>query len=174
MELSALPAGCGTIQVITGERGAGKTTTCQSIITQVRAAGQTAAGLLTPGRFLDGQKTGIHVVDLSSGEQRLLASALPGEFPGLALGCWTFDEQAIAWGNQRLAEVPPTDLLVIDELGPLEFKRQQGWMAAFDVLRRRAFRLALVVIRPECLESFSNLGFDFECKEIVSPRPPSH
>jgi hypothetical protein len=41
---------------------------------------------------------------------------------------------------------------VVDELGPLEIERGEGWQKAFDVLRGNDFTLALVVVRPELLE----------------------
>jgi hypothetical protein len=40
----------------------------------------------------------------------------------------------------------------MDELGPLEFDQQQGWMKAFDVINSLLFKKAVVVIRPELLE----------------------
>jgi nucleoside-triphosphatase THEP1 len=62
------------------------------------------------------------------------------------------------------------DVLVIDELGPLEFDLQTGWTASFEVLRRKRYRLALIVIRPECLDAFSNMGFVFQTKEITTSK----
>jgi nucleoside-triphosphatase THEP1 len=59
---------------------------------------------------------------------------------------------AVAWGNQILRETVPCDLLVIDELGPLEFNREEGWIKAFDVLESGDYRSALVVIRPTLLD----------------------
>jgi hypothetical protein len=40
----------------------------------------------------------------------------------------------------------------VDELGPLEIVRGQGWQKAFNVLNRGDFRLALVVVRPELVD----------------------
>ncbi len=168
----SLLTGHGQILVITGGRNAGKTTFCQQVVEAWRAAGRTVAGLLSPGRFdqcldrLDNRKNGFFVRDLRSGETRLAASAVPGELNGAQIGSWTFDAQIFDWGNQCLQQADGADLLVIDELGPLEFNRQTGWVASFDLLRRQNYRLALVAIRPECLEAFSGLGFAYQTKEI--------
>ena len=54
------------------------------------------------------------------------------------------------------------DLLVVDELGPLEFNLTTGWIAAFDVLSAKQFRVALVVVRPELLERARQLWPDAE------------
>lgn len=165
-----LVSGNSQIWVVTGGRGVGKTTWCQRAVNGYRQGGLTVGGLLSPGRFDGRQKTGFFAVDLASRASHLAASALPGEIDGLRLGPWTFDPGIFTWGNACLAQAATADVLVIDELGPLEFERQTGWLASFDVLRGRQYRLALVVIRPECLEAFSKLGFAFQVKEIVSPK----
>jgi nucleoside-triphosphatase THEP1 len=112
-------------------------------------------GLLSPARLEDGLKTGIEVVDVRSGTRRLLASLFAWELCGPQLCQWSFDSEAFAWGNAVLKRTLPCDLFVLDELGPLEFDRQQGWIAGFDFLDiPAAYQLAIVVVRPECVETF--------------------
>ncbi|MBN2118775.1 MAG: hypothetical protein JW730_19555 [Anaerolineales bacterium] len=161
-------AGNSNILVITGERGVGKTTYCQQAVDKYRKAGLRVSGLLSPARFDRHQKNGFFTFDLDSHETRLAASSVPDEImDGLPFGSWIFDPETLEWGNHCLKQVTATDVLVIDELGPLEFKRQMGWMASFEVLRDKKYRLALVVIRPECIDFFSQLGFVFQTKEIT-------
>ncbi len=50
-----------------------------------------------------------------------------------------FDPAVLAWGNQVLRDSIPTDLLIVDEIGPLEFNQAIGWVSAFDVLARSLF-----------------------------------
>jgi len=161
-----LPTGQGKILVITGGREAGKTTYCQQAVEKYLQAGFSVSGLLSPARFDGGEKNGIFVLDLDSRETRLAASSVPGEIEGLGLGNWVFDSKVLEWGNLCLKRVVATDVLVIDELGPLEFELHRGWTAGFDVLRDQRYRLALVVIRPECLDAFSKMGFVFQVREI--------
>lgn len=162
----------GNILVLTGERGAGKSAYLQGLIESYRQSSRTVAGLLTLGRFENGTKTGYIVTDLATGEARLLAhKLLPGsslsEAKGMQFGHWEFDPEVFAWGNQRLEQFTGADILAVDELGFLEFDLKAGWMASFEALRKQEYRLALVVIRPECIEPFSRLGFAFQVKEIV-------
>lgn len=158
----------GTIRVVSGWRGVGKTTYCQQVVEQFRIAGLKVSGLLSPARFENHQKTGIFAVDLHSRQSQLVASLLPGEIEGTRFGPWTFDPRVFAWGNRALLQAKGADLLVIDELGFLEFDLQTGWNASFEVLQKKDFRLAMVVIRPECIEAFSNKGFTFQTQEILS------
>jgi nucleoside-triphosphatase THEP1 len=120
--------------LLTGGRGAGKTSLLQKLVEAAKQAGWTVCGLLSPARLENGQKTGIHVTDLHSGTRRLLASRIVGDLNGSQIGHWTFDSEAFAWGNELLKHAPPSNLFVLDELGPLEFDRQQGWTTAFDLL----------------------------------------
>lgn len=156
----------GTILVVTGPRGIGKTTYCQNAVEAFRESGLKVSGLLTPGRYEKDHKNGIIAVDLDSHESRLVASAVPGEIDGIRFGAWSFDAETFIWGNERILQASEPDLLVIDELGYLEFDLNTGWTAGFEVLRRTAYRLALVIIRPECIAAFSAMGFSFHTKEI--------
>ena len=45
------------------------------------------------------------------------------------------------------------DLLVIDEIGPLELLHGEGWTAALPLLNSPVYRVGLVVIRPELVET---------------------
>lgn len=163
-------SGQGNILVVTGWRGVGKTTYCQQLVDEYRKMGLKISGLLSPARFEQKQKTGFFAHDLDSDETRLAASVVPGEIDGLRLGSWTFDPEIFAWGNHCLKQVVGSDMLVIDELGPLEFDLQTGWTASFEILRRKRYQLALVVIRPECLDAFSSMGFVFQTKEITASK----
>lgn len=139
--------------ILTGERGAGKTSLCRLLAAQARENGWDAAGVISPAIFDNGQKTGILAVDLRGGESRPLACAIAGGRFALPLGKWYFDRTSLEWGEQVIANSPPCDLLIVDELGPLELLQQDGWQAALAVLRGGNYHLALVVIRPELLEA---------------------
>ncbi|HMN14915.1 MAG TPA: nucleoside-triphosphatase [Bellilinea sp.] len=155
------------ITVITGDRHAGKTLACQRIIDEAKQQGLSAGGLITPGRYdAAGTRTGFYVQMLPGGDKRLLGSAIEGELQGTRLGMWIFDDSALQWGNNELGSTPIVDVLVIDEIGPLELERDAGWTNAIPLLRKGQFDQAYVVIRPECVKMFRDLGFIFELCEI--------
>ena len=110
------------------------------------------SGLLSPALVEEGVKTGILAQDLRTGEQRRLASVNHGQTAQLATTGWVFDPANMAWGQTVFQSACPTDLLMVDELGPLEMMRGQGWTAALQALDEGQFKLALVIIRPELLE----------------------
>jgi len=141
----------GSRIVLTGPRGQGKTTLCRQLADLKASQGWQVAGLLSPARFEAGEKTGILVEEIRTGESRLLASRHAGEIRGYSFGEWVFDPTALDWGNRILQHAGPAGLFIIDEIGPLEFKLGVGWMKAFNLLAKNAYPASLVVVRPEHL-----------------------
>jgi len=108
-------------------------------------------GLISKPVYAGGKKVAIELIDLSTREHRRLAEfCQDGGRESLTPG-WQFDLQALQWGNSILERVEQTQLLIIDELGPLEFFGHEGWQAAFALIAKRAYRCAVVVIRPSLL-----------------------
>ena len=135
-----------TIVLITGERQVGKTTACLRAVTLMRQAGLEVSGLVTT-------RTGCHALsvrELHTGAVYPLT--LPFEDPtDRTLMNFRMDPEAMARSGTSLARAFPTDVVVIDELGPLEFRRGEGWVEAFDYLRRGRYHLGVLVVRPELL-----------------------
>lgn len=142
------------IVVISGESGTGKTSYCAALVRHVMASGGLVCGLLSLGIYVDDVRIAIDLHDLSTGQPRRLATRRPEPDPISPTPQWQFDDEALRWGNAVLAAAPPCDLLIIDELGPLELKHNAGFQSAFDLLKRRAYRLACVVVRPSLVEDF--------------------
>lgn len=140
--------------IITGERGAGKTTFCRRYMERAGAAGWDVAGLLSLPRYEGEVKTGIQILDLRAGASRMMASTRPNEVEGFRFCGWTFSDSALAWGNEILRRATPCDLLIVDEVGPLEFDAGSGMTACFQELESEACRLAIAVVRPAYEERF--------------------
>ena len=143
----------GQILIITGPRGAGKTTLCREVIEVARRAGWVVRGVLSPAVIKGGLKIGIGVEDLGSGKRYLLAR-VPSEDDApdpqaIRTESWVFDPRCLAWGNTVLEKAVPCDLLVVDEIGPLELEQNRGWTAGIPALDSRKFHLGVVVVREE-------------------------
>ena len=160
------------IWMVSGPRGAGKSTFCREIAQSARNAGWDVAGLLSPAQFEAGTKTGILSEDLRTGVSHPLVSTVCQSQDDLAFGNWYFNRRILEWGNQVLKTSLPCDLLIVDELGPLELTHQIGWPAALDILHRAGYRLALVVIRPE-LQATAQSVFVFSKIVIIDQTHPT-
>ncbi len=149
------------VVVLTAESGTGKTTVCGQVVALARARGLHVAGILTPPRMAGGCKVGLDVEEIATGQRRPLAECA-GATDGPATRRWHFHADGLAWGALALSRSAPCDLLVIDEVGPLEIERGQGWTIAFDQLRAGRYRMALVVVRPSLLPRFRQRLGDIE------------
>jgi nucleoside-triphosphatase THEP1 len=152
----------GLIYVVTGERGSGKTTVCERVVREARRRGLAVAGILTE-RIATERGEARRVTDLSTGESRSFGSQYLPRGPGEARGAcdpltpgWSYDAGVFAWGNEALSHTTQCDLLVIDEVGPLELRGARGWVKALEVLRTGDFHTALVVCRPGLLKELEN------------------
>ena len=159
------------LYIITGSRGAGKTNFCQELAKAARRAGLDVAGILSIAVFEGVYRTQIVAEDLRTGASHILATRRdPDEPPQpLATRNWQFDPQGIVWGNHVLAASLPAGVLIVDELGTLEFEREQGWLAGLQALDSQQYSLALVVIRPELLANALQRWPDAYIVEIDTP-----
>jgi nucleoside-triphosphatase THEP1 len=142
------------IVVITGESGAGKTTWCGQMRAFAEREALRVAGLISYGVFDGDRKVAIALCALPSGEQRILATRRE-YVVGAATPCWQFDESVLAWGDSQLAALGACDVLIVDELGPLELLHGLGWQSAFAALEAARYQLACVVVRPALVERFT-------------------
>lgn len=144
--------------IISGEIGSGKTILCGELIKKFSSLGWQISGLRSPAIFENGEKTGIAVENLATGEVRKLAVSdyKPEGLEGEPLH-WTFDEQVLAWGNQVFLDSVPTELLVVDEIGPLELIRGEGWTNAIKAIESKKYDLAIIIMRPKLLNKALSL-----------------
>lgn len=141
------------IVVITGESGAGKTAWCAQMCAFAERETLRVAGVISYGIFEGAEKVAIEVCVLPSGERRILAKRRE-YVVGAATPRWQFDERVLAWSDSQLAALTACDVLIIDELGPLELLHGRGWQSAFTALQAARYELACVVVRPTLVERF--------------------
>jgi nucleoside-triphosphatase THEP1 len=140
------------VVLLTGGKESGKTTACRHLVERARGLGLTCAGIISPPRLEGGAKVGIDVVDVRTGERRALAE-VDGRPAALRAGPHRFDEAAVARARDLLDTACPCDILVVDEIGPLELEGGRGWANALEVLRGGEYRLAVAVVRPRLVEA---------------------
>jgi nucleoside-triphosphatase THEP1 len=141
----------GRIILLSGGSELGKTTFCLKLVDMLEAIPMVVYGVICPPVYEGLTKTGIDIQILKSGAKHHLAQLNSGKSEGLFTRKWQFDETVIEWGNQELAKATPCDILIVDELGPLEFERGLGFLNGFTVINSRDYKAALVVIRPSLL-----------------------
>ncbi len=149
----------GAITIVSGSVGSGKTTFCKRVIDMIQNSTNPTwrvKGILAPAAFEGDTKIGIDALDLTTGKRRRLAQRRTDSASGIHTQRWSLDREAIDWCNQVLRQSVPCDLLVVDELGPLEFEREAGFQEGLIALDSGRFRAALVVVRTQLLHFANN------------------
>jgi nucleoside-triphosphatase len=139
------------LTLISGPPGSGKSTWCYQLVEKSRAGGLSVGGLLSIPIFVGGCKVGIDLQDLISGQRRRLANPRTETSEGLMTSRWCFNQQTLRWGNRILRTLPDCDLIIIDELGPLEFLQGEGLKEGFRLIDSRKFPEMYVVVRSELI-----------------------
>lgn len=134
--------------IITGTKGAGKSTLAEKTTAQLSMRGITVKGILAPEYLENGKRAGYWLMDAGSGEKTLLCRRQ--EKPGSgAPGPFYFYPDALASGQRILIGKegesghadPDRDrqasrvVTVVDELGSFELQGQ-GWAESMDLLER--------------------------------------
>lgn len=118
------------VVVATGPPGGGKTTSVEALIHDLRFRGIRAVGILQPGRFHEGRKVGFGIRDVLTGEEAALARLVTRD-EGDHGTRFQFSDEGFALARRAMARTRADDVLVVDELGPLEL-RGQGHMPAVE------------------------------------------
>jgi nucleoside-triphosphatase THEP1 len=141
------------IMILTGETGCGKTTTADQIVSALRRRGLSVGGILARAVLADGRRVGFDLDDLSTGRTAPLCresrdESQPG--PGRAEQRWgrfEFARAGLAFGHEALtAHTAGADVIVVDEVGPLELTGG-GWAGALDLVVRNFDGPILLVAR---------------------------
>ncbi|MCJ7715805.1 MAG: hypothetical protein MUO54_04705 [Anaerolineales bacterium] len=163
----------GEIIILTGKLQSGKSSFCLDLAKDTKEKGFNLAGVLSPGVFHQGEKTGIDVINLKNWERRRLAVLRGKDQTDLETRRWSFYPEIVEWGNQTLASALPCDLLIVDELGPLEFERNEGWTAGITAVDSGKYQAALVVVRPSLLKKAKKRWKVSRVLDLSDSQPPS-
>jgi len=167
--------------LLTGRRGVGKTTICQALAELARRRGYRPDGVITPALYAcpadwelgigdwELTKVGFEALDVGSGERWPLARTDPStalrqssgqgsghrqELGGPRVGPYSFDPAGLARALRVLRRAATTggDLLMVDEIGPLELEQGKGFAPILDLLPVEGPTHTLIVVRPALLD----------------------
>lgn len=139
--------------LVTGPRGAGKTRWCMDMAGRARARGLCLRGLVSPAVFEDGQKTGIALEDLQTGERRQLAHRKGAEDGDIHTQDWQIMAETLEWGNSILEKIETCDLFILDEVGPFELEHGGGFVAGLELVAHVKDFPCVAVVRPSLVET---------------------
>jgi len=145
-------AGQCPIIIITGEVQEGKTTFLLELITLLKAKGVRMNGFLARGVHDESGRIGYDLEDVSSGEScKYIRNSYNKDW--YRHGKYYFSPDGLEFGAEILNEIhyDETNLLVIDEVGPVELKGR-GWADEIDRLVNTSNVMQLWVVRKSILK----------------------
>lgn len=147
------------ITIITGHRGIGKTTCLLKIIKKLRADSVKISGIITPPIYNGkDKKVGFTAYNVETEEMWDLART-DKTLAGPSYGPFSFSKKGLIRANDVLKEsLQKKDYTIfLDEVGPLELSKHQGFFPVLPLLTSSKRDLNLyIIIRPELIDIFVN------------------
>jgi len=116
--------GLGKVVALTGPPRSGKTTVMVRLVNGLRTKGVMVGGMITSELTEGGSRTGFRVTDVSTGRSGTLAKVGPGDGP--RIGKYVVDRAGLEdVGVVAIRNaVERSEVIAIDELGPMELTSQ--------------------------------------------------
>lgn len=134
--------------LVVGEPKSGKTTWCREYIDRRRQCGFAVGGILSPATEKQRQRIGFNVIDLLTGKEVPFARLSPYRSfkGGEVVGDYTISREGILFARAAIKRAVESrcDLVVIDEVGPLELCGK-GLMPAVELALASPVNVLIVV-----------------------------
>ncbi len=159
------------IFILTGPVHSGKTTLVKNIVRELKRQNFKIGGFLSNTILKNEEIVGYDLFDLRE-ERTIPFIRRTGEKKWQKMGSFFFIPQGLAKAENIILQEKDVDILVVDEVGPLELSGKGFWLALKKVIFN-PLNIYLLVIRTNILGDFlSMLGkrevkiFDIKNKEI--------
>jgi len=120
------------IFVVTGAPGVGKTTVVMRVAETLKQRGLKVGGVVSREVRSNNVRIGFEFVDLTTNERATLSSTAGS---GPRIGRYFVDLDGCRFAVKRLIEaIKDSDVIICDELGPMEFKSKEFVGCAKDML----------------------------------------
>jgi nucleoside-triphosphatase THEP1 len=155
--------------LVVGESGSGKTSWCREYIDRRRKSGSTVGGILSPAIEKQGQRIGSNALDLLTGQEIPFARLSHHKHfkEGDKVGDYTISREGILFACDAIEQAVEhgCDLVVIDEVGPLELQGK-GLMPAVESALASAIDV-LIIVRSSLKEAVQKHFPDYEFTVIT-------
>lgn len=153
--MNTLHPACRIILVI-GPKNSGKTSYLRTIQDRAHHRGLTVGGFLSvsPGNMLNKKNYLLHAIQ--TGQEELLASTTPRFGQAIQYCEYYFNPKIFDLGNQILMNSIQSNMIILDEFGPLE-KQQTGFYPGFNFLLKHYKGILIIALRPRLQSYLRNI-----------------
>jgi nucleoside-triphosphatase THEP1 len=161
--------------LVVGESGSGKTSWCREYIDGRRKCDSSVGGILSPAIEKQRQRIGFNVIDLLTGREVPFArlSRLKRFKGGEVVGDYTISRRGVVFGRGAIKRAVESrcDLVVIDEVGPLELGGK-GLMPAVELALASPVNV-LIVVRSSLRKALEGRfpQYEFAVVADLTPSP---
>lgn len=138
--------------IITSEINSGKTQTLEKISNTLKAKKISVGGFLSVADYDKSKKIAYSLKNIATGEEVPLATQRRFDM-NITIGKYFFYEHAFDKANDWLNDTRPFDVIIIDEVGPLEM-RGGGFYELLTNLFQDFKGILVIAVRTEILEEF--------------------
>ncbi len=139
---------------LTGVSGSGKTQLCQKAICYANEKGFDVSGFFCPAIFIGDTKVAINVIILPLGNEKSLAMLAKPGMNNNVYGKWDFNQKTIEDVVTHFLSISKCDLLIIDELGPLEIEEKKGWHKVLQHIDQIDYSVLIITFRSRYQKYF--------------------
>lgn len=161
------------IFILTGAVHSGKTTLLKKAVYELKKQKFRIDGFLSLAVLKDDEIVGYDLFDLKE-EKSIPFIRKKGEKEWQRIGSFFFIPQSLAEAEKIIHRGKDADILVVDEVGPLELSGKGFWLALKEIVFKSSTKCLLVIrlnILKNFLEKFGTSDvrvFDIREKEIFS------
>lgn len=140
------------LYLVAGASGVGKSAFLAALAARLRGRGVSVGGIVSPGLWDGATRAGFDLEDLADGRREPLSRRDgPAHWPALT-GPFRFSPAGVAFGRAALARTGDTDVLIVDEVGPLELSGG-GWAAEIESSLARRAKPLVWAVRESLVEA---------------------
>ena len=131
----------------------GKTLLCKKLAEKFSSSGLMVSGILSIKRTENRSGRKIFAQIINSKEEREIAVFEPGWDADFPIRDWRLNQENLEWADKMIRNLLPADVIIIDELGYLEFEMGRGLVSGIDILESGEYMAAFVVIRTSLIKA---------------------